>query len=189
MEIDIFFENLKQENLGTLDIKKSKWFNGHAYLPITLYTFILKANEVPIEIIYEYRQSEFSKSSAASGGTFSDRHLCRILLKSINTNLFDFSVSKRSFWDKMINRSNGSSYVVKCKHLELKKMLQNNENLNSIYRVVNESSSFEPSIIAKLDKGVLNLEIAYNTDRFNSNIIIDFISFLRTIISLELKPS
>lgn len=178
-----FFEKLKCEVDAKFQKNEKKWFNGSAYFPLISYNIQYKYLIGEIKINYEFRQSEFSKPKGFEGGLFGNRHncllICNILVDKKHPN---FSISERGIFAKLFKKKSTLVYKVNCKEKGLTQMLENNKSLGRIFKIVENSPEFSPSINGKMDKDNYKLNIIYSTQQNNESVLILMNEFCRTII-------
>ncbi len=178
-----FFENLTDCPSAEFQKVESKWYNGHGYFPLLNYNLNYQYLSGKVEIHYEFRQSEFSKSSAIDGGSFGDRHLYEIKCEIITSNKCpNFSVKEIGVLEKLLSANSQIQYKIKCENKELKRILEENINLKQIYNMVDNSSEFSPQIEAKSKEGYYVLEVMYNTKLKNEESIQLFNDFCKNLI-------
>ncbi len=179
---NIFIKLKERENAEFRKIEK-KWWNGHAYFPLKNYYLNYKYLHGIINIHYEFRQSEFSKPSMIDGGAFSDRNICQVKCEvKSNRRIPKFNISERGILAKLFNKKDVLNYRVTCDDKNLKNFLQQNLNLNSIFRIVENSPEFSPLIEAKMEDDSYKLNILYNTQKKNENALHLINEFCKNII-------
>lgn len=181
MEVRRYFEELKAKHNGDLEVQNSRWFSGHANLPLHTFKLTFPINSSSFIILYEFRQSEFSSSSNVDGGTYNDRHICNIKYAIHNSSYLNFNITKPSLISKIFNKNYDLDFAVKSSSTQLEEILERSKELIAIYKIVNESSDFEPLIVGKRKGDSLHIEIAYSTLFFKENIITEFISFCKML--------
>lgn len=172
------FENIAKSENAELQMTESTWFNGHAYFPLFIYNLEYDFLSAKVQIQYEFRQSEFSKSSVIDGGAFVDRHLYDIKCSIKSSKTYpNFRIVERGMLAQLFRRKSEILYDVKCKSETLQSVLKQNKNLQEIFKVVENSSEFSPWIEAKMKNGNYQLNIMFNTQQKNEvalNLINDF---------------
>lgn len=183
-----FFEKLQSQ----IDIKllksQSKWWNGHAFLPLHKYHFSYEYEGGIIVVDYEFRQSEFIKASILQG-VYSDRHICYISCrKYIKGSFPKFTISERSIASKLFIKNSDNLFSIRCKDSLLSERLKQNKLLNKIFAVAEESSEFSPLIRGFQDKsGHYVITIGYNTQQKNEECLILLIDFCKELLADNLK--
>lgn len=178
-----FFENLTDCPTIEFQEAESKWYNGHGYFPLFNYNLNYQYLSGKVEIHYEFRQSEFSKSSAIDVGSFGDRHLYEIKCEIKTSNKYpNFSVKEIGVLEKLLSANSQIKYKIKCENKELKRILEENINLKQIYNLVDNSSEFSPQIEAKSKQGYYVLKVMYNTKLKNEESIQLFNDFCKNLI-------
>lgn len=181
--MDIFFEKLKTNENAEFQKNEKKWWNGHAYLPLYNYHLNYKHLSGKIKINYEFRQSEFSKPSAIDGGAFGDRHNYHIMcVIAVDKNYPSFSIDERGILAKLFKKQPAFLYKIKCSEIKMTKMLEQNQNLNDIYQIVENSPEFSPSIIGKMNDGNYELHIICNTQQKNENALNSMNEFCKSVV-------
>ncbi|MFK7798508.1 MAG: hypothetical protein AB8E82_13735 [Aureispira sp.] len=182
------FKQLSDELNGKLQVQKSRWYDGYAYFPLNCYELNFEYQTAQVNIFYENRDSEFSKPSALDSGLFGSRHICEITCKlsTENTCLPPFRLEGRGYFKRIFYPFDKPNYALKCKEKHFSKWLDKNKELYSIYKIVENSSEFEPLMIGKIIRGKSNpryeLRIAYNTQRSKKEIIEMLVTFLKAIL-------
>jgi hypothetical protein len=177
------FTKLKENENSEFRKNEKKWWNGHAYLPLINYHLNYKYLKGEIIINYEFRQSEFSKPSMIDGGAFGDRHNCQVNCKiTTEKNYTNFSISERGILAKLFNKKTELFYEVKCNDEKLKNFLLENKNLNKMFIIVENSPEFSPCIEAKIKKEKYELNIMYNTQQKNGNVLNLINEFCKNLI-------
>ena len=181
--MDKFFEKLRQKENAEFQKSEKKWWNGHAYLP--LYNYYLNYHHLnsEVKIHYEFRQSEFSKPSIIDGGAFGDRHICDVkCIIEVKKNYPSFGISELGLFAKLFNKQNEKYYKVNCNENKMRKMLEQNKNLNEIFLIVKNSPEFSPLIEGKMNDSYYELTVLYNTQQKDSNALNSINEFCKNII-------
>lgn len=177
------FTKLKEDENAEFLKSEKKWWNGHAYLPLKNYHLNYKYLNGKMMIHYEFRQSEFSKPSVIDGGAFGDRHYCQVKCEIITQHNYpNFSISERAILIKLFNKNPNLYYKVECIDNDLKNFLLRNQNLNSLFRIVENSPELSPLIEAKMKNGNYDLNIMYNTQQKNENVLLLINDFCKNLI-------
>ena len=178
-----FLKNLTDSTTAEFQEAESKWYNGQGYFPLFNYHLNYQFLSGKVDIHYEFRQSEFSNSSAIDGGSFGDRHLYKINCKIKTSHKYsNFSVMEIGVLEKLLSAYSKISYKIKCENKELKSIVEDNINLQRLYIMVNNSSEFSPQIEAKSIDGYYVLNVMYNTKLKNEESIQLFNDFCKDLI-------
>lgn len=181
MLVDEYFNDIEKKYNGKLTLSTSTWFNGHSNLPFLRYKLQIGLNTCDIIIYYEYRSNEFTNSSTIDGGAFKDRHIVNINCYLQENNIPLFEVKERNLFNKVFNKSSITKFIIKCDNIPFKKRCYQSVNLLKLYEIVENSPELRPLInsIKKEQKHIV--EIKYNTNKFNKNVIECLICFCEEI--------
>lgn len=173
-----FFERLSELYRGDLKIIQSKWYNGHAYLPLTTYSLGLSyETKNSIQIKYEYRQSEFGISTTVDGGAFADRHIFDITAKYHNKAYPKFEIVELSWFHKLL-KPKGKHFYVKCRDSNFRNKLLNSYELGLLYERGSTDAEFSPYLKGKPKEKDFYIEFRFSTKKADSSIIELIIQFL-----------
>ncbi|WP_452223530.1 hypothetical protein [Lacinutrix chionoecetis] len=184
-EIETFFDSQKSEQDVKFNKISKKWFNGHAYLPLELFIVNYTFEKSSIKIQYEYRQSEFTKPNAVDvGGAYGDRHNCIIKCKLHSKDeKLKFRIIERNLFSKIFKKHPIHFFSVNCSNKKMKSFLKKNKYLNEIYKVVENSPEFSPSISGNQTDSNFEIIIIYSTQQKNVSILYLMEDFYKSVVS------
>ncbi|MEE1900190.1 hypothetical protein V1389_17730 [Flavobacterium rakeshii] len=172
-----FLKKISDRHNGTINITESKWYNGHTYMPLYVYSLLFNANDLNIQFRYEFRQSEFSKLKSIDGGAFGDRHIFEFTTTSNKKECPGFKVNEIGIFKRFISKRK-SLFTITSKSQSLCKTLLKNPDLNQIMSFVNIDSEFSPNISGKTKEDVYTLKIAFHLKQIHYDLLENCFQFL-----------
>lgn len=174
------FDNISNEAATKYSFSESKWWNGHAYLPLKNHIWRISFPNAVVLVQYENRQNEFSKPAFGDSGTYGDRHIFKITCNVNDAKTFpSFEVSARKLMSRIFKKNVAQPYIVDCDNHELKSMLGSNESLKSIYQIVEESPEFAPLIKGERTNEKYLITIDFNVQQINEMALHAIIQFCK----------
>lgn len=159
--MDKTIESLSEALNASLKRRTSKWYNGHAYMPLYVYSLQCNYNSAQISIRYEYRQSEFTKSTIMNTSTeFQDRHLCKIKT-GVKTNKHFSKIDIRFLraFERLFSKRK-----LKLKGDQaLQQAILASTVLDELSDLVAQSSDFDPQIVGTQKEDEYELSCHFNT--------------------------
>ena len=176
--MEVFLKKIAEQYDGTLQVNESTWYNGHAYMPLFIYTLEFNEDNLKVKFKYEFRKSEFENSTSIDGGTFGDRHIFEFTANNSEKEFPSFIVEDVNIF-KRIFLKNKLPFHIKCKSKEFSNMLLNNHNLKEMMSFVSIDSEFSPNIYGKTDEDIYNLKILFLTKKVQYNLLEHSFKFLK----------
>lgn len=172
-----FLKKISDQYNGIINITESTWYNGHAYMPLYVYSLQFNANDLNIQFRYELRQSEFNKSKSVDGGAFGDRHIFEFNATNNKKEWPGFEVNETGIFKRIASKRK-ALFNITSKSQNLCKTLLNNSDLNQIMSFINIDSEFSPNISGKAKEDVYRLKIVFHLQQMHYDLLKHCFQFL-----------
>ena len=172
-------KEISEKHLGNFTTSEGKWLNGNGYLPFYNYFLKIDFESGSIKVNYEFKSNEFSKTTALDLGSHSDQHTCSIVCDIQNsTRLYPFDIRPKSLLQQLFS---SELFQVKCKNETFTRTLRDNRDLNELYLLSKESSSFKPYISGFRKENEFIIEVHFGNNKSMPEVIDKFIHWLEEL--------